>query len=165
MAGFLDKLFGRKDEQKEKLARIMAEAESQDHEFSICRRTSVACLEVGRGYMDQLGRCGNGMTRALNANDHNAFWAEHSRALNNGQLINMQFDDLRAFMEGTMSSGGLSADVREDIARQLDEMGEQGIGKMCRENDDKLYLIMKNGRDKTARLLQNNGLGHMLNHT
>lgn len=113
--------------------------------------------------MDRLKQCGDDLTKAMNRGDQNAFWAEHARTDQNSQLINLKFSELKDFMEGKISSGGLSSDVRANIADLLDQMGEHSTSKMCRDNDDRLYTIMKIGLDKTTRLLQENGLGHMLN--
>ena len=146
MAGFLGKLFGGQDDLVKKIERIMESAEKQDREFEIFRQIIPACLVVGSKNVIQRNQLGN----------------EFRKASPNAKSLQDQFNDLREFMEGTISLGSLDSVIREDIATQLDVMGHPTIAIMVRDNDGSIYRIMKSGQKKKANLLISNGLGHLV---
>jgi hypothetical protein len=146
MAGFLGKLFGGQDDLVKRIERIMESAEKQDREFKIFRQIIPACLVIG----------------ANNVNQRNQLGSEFRKAFPNAQSLQDQFNNLREFIDGTISLGSLDPDIRDDIATQLDIMGHPSIAIMFRDNDDAIYRIMKTGQKKKADLLISNGLGHLI---
>lgn len=146
MAGILGKLFGGQDDLVKKIERIMESAEKQDREFKIFRQIIPACLVVGSN----------------NVNQRNQLGGEFRKASPNAKSLQDQFNDLREFIDGTISLGSLDPDIREDIATQLDVMGHPTIAIMFRDNDDAIYQIMKTGQKKKADLLKSSGLGHLV---